>query len=43
MVLSPFLFQERLTWNKLTAVGAVVLGMLCIIGNLGRLSRCGDW
>ena len=38
MVLSPFLFQERLTWNKLTAVGAVILGMICITGISGGLS-----
>jgi drug/metabolite transporter (DMT)-like permease len=38
MVLSPFLFQERLTWNKLIAVGAVILGMVCITGISGGLS-----
>lgn len=41
MVLSPFLFHERLTWNKLAAIGAVILGMICITGISGGLSLRG--
>ena len=41
MVLSPFLFHERLTWNKLAAIGAVILGMLCLIGISGGISLRG--
>ena len=32
MALSPVLFKEKLTWNKLAAIAAVVTGMLCITG-----------
>lgn len=32
MILSPFLFHERLTWNKIIAIITVAAGMLCITG-----------
>jgi RarD protein len=35
MALSPVLFKEKLTWNKLAAIGAVVAGMVCITGVAG--------
>lgn len=34
IALSPLLFKEKLTWNKLIAIAAVALGMLCTTGNL---------
>lgn len=34
LLLSPLLFKEKLTWNKLAAIVAVALGMVCISGNL---------
>ena len=35
MALSPVLFKEKLTCNKLAAIGAVVAGMVCITGVAG--------
>jgi drug/metabolite transporter (DMT)-like permease len=35
MALSPMLFKEKLTWNKLAAMAAVVAGMVCITGVAG--------
>jgi drug/metabolite transporter (DMT)-like permease len=32
MTLSPFIFKEALTWNKLAAIAVVILGMFCITG-----------
>lgn len=32
MALSPFIFHERLTWNKLAAILVVLAGMVCITG-----------
>lgn len=32
LALSPVLFREKLTWNKLLAILAVAIGMLCITG-----------
>lgn len=34
LMLSPLIFRERLTWNKLAALAAVALGMVCISGEL---------
>lgn len=34
LLFSPLLFKEKLTWNKLAAIAAVALGMVCISGNL---------
>lgn len=42
MLLSPFIFHERLTWNKIIAIIAVAAGMLCITGIVsvtGGISR----
>lgn len=41
MALSPILFRERLTWNKLTAIAAVVTGMVCITGIAGAAGSSG--
>lgn len=38
MALSPLLFREKLTWNKLIAIAAVVAGMICITGITGTVS-----
>jgi len=38
LALSPFLFKEKLTWNKLVAIVAVVIGMICITGISGTSS-----
>lgn len=32
IILSPLIFHERLTWNKIIAVIAVAAGMMCITG-----------
>ena len=34
LALSPVLFKEKLTWNKLLAIAAVAVGMFCITGNI---------
>lgn len=34
LALSPVIFKEKLTWNKLLAIAAVAAGMLCISGNI---------
>lgn len=34
LMLSPLIFHEKLTWNKLAALAAVAIGMICISGNL---------
>lgn len=34
LALSPVLFKEKLTWNKLLAIAAVAVGMFCISGNI---------
>lgn len=34
LLLSPVLFRERLTWNKIAALVSVALGMLCITGSV---------
>lgn len=34
IALSPILFKEKLTWNKLAAIAAVAIGMLCTAGSL---------
>lgn len=34
LALSPVLFREKLTWNKLTAMGAVAAGMVLISGQI---------
>ena len=34
LALSPFLFREKLTWNKLLAIAAVAVGMFCITGDI---------
>lgn len=36
LALSPVLFKERLTWNKLLAIAAVAAGMLCITGDIEK-------
>lgn len=41
MALSPVVFKERLTWNKLTAIAVVVAGMVCITGVAGASSSSG--
>ena len=41
VLLSPILFKERLTSNKLMALGAVVIGMLCITGSVDFNSSMG--
>ena len=33
LALSPVLFKEKLTWNKLLAIAAVAVGMFCITGD----------
>jgi len=33
IMLSPVLFKERLTWNKLSAIAIVAVGMVCITGS----------
>lgn len=38
MALSPLLFREKLTWNKVIAITAVVVGMICITGITGTVS-----
>ncbi|MEA4946222.1 MAG: DMT family transporter [Oscillospiraceae bacterium] len=35
MALSPVLFKEKLTWNKLAAIAAVIAGMVCVTGVAG--------
>lgn len=35
MALSPVFFKEKLTWNKLAAIAAVIVGMACITGVAG--------
>ena len=39
LALSPILFKEKLTWNKLLALAAVAVGMFCITGNIELGSR----
>jgi drug/metabolite transporter (DMT)-like permease len=39
MLLSPFIFHERLTWNKIIAIMAVAAGMLCITGTVSVSSE----
>ena len=34
LALSPVLFREKLTWNKLLAIAAVAVGMFCITGDI---------
>lgn len=34
LALSPVLFKEKLTWNKLLAIAAVAVGMFCITGDI---------
>lgn len=34
LALSPVLFREKLTWNKLLAIIAVAVGMFCITGDI---------
>ena len=34
LALSPVLFKEKLTWNKLLALAAVAVGMFCITGDI---------
>ncbi len=34
LALSPILFKEKLTWNKLLAIAAVAVGMFCITDNI---------
>jgi len=34
LALSPILFKERLTWNKLVAIAAVAAGMVCVTGSI---------
>ncbi len=34
LLLSPILFRERLTWNKIAALISVALGMICITGSV---------
>ena len=34
LLLSPIVFHERLTWNKIAALVSVALGMLCISGSI---------
>lgn len=34
LALSPALFREKLTWNKLLAIAAVAVGMFCITGDI---------
>lgn len=34
LALSPLLFREKLTWNKLVAIAAVAAGMVFITGNI---------
>ena len=36
MALSPLLFREKLTWNKIAAIAAVALGMVFISGEIDR-------
>lgn len=35
MALTPLIFKEKLTWNKLVAIAAVAGGMVCITGVAG--------
>ena len=35
MALSPLLFHEKLSWNKIAAIAAVAAGMICITGIAG--------
>lgn len=35
MALSPVLFKEKLTWNKICAIVAVAGGMICVTGTAG--------
>jgi RarD protein len=41
MALSPVLFKEKLTWNKLAAITAVIIGMVCITGVAGAEGSTG--
>lgn len=41
MALSPVFFKEKLTWNKLAAVAAVIAGMICITGVAGAKGSSG--
>lgn len=36
LALSPLLFREKLTWNKIAAIAAVALGMIFISGEIER-------
>lgn len=41
MALSPVVFKEKLTWNKLAAIAAVIAGMVCITGVAGASNSSG--
>lgn len=41
LLLSPLVFRERLTWNKIAALVSVALGMFCITGSVDLSSSSG--